>query len=464
VNPLRSVGARLSLALAVLVAGALGLVYAVVVPSLERNLVNSKLAQLKRSEPLIRRTYRLIDPDFAGTAAADTNARVVVYRPLSSTTLTIIADSSGGQSSGPLEDDPLALAALRTLTVHAGTVKRAEARFAERAIPMSTGEIVLLSVPLADVLANVHLVQRRVVEAGVLALLASVAVGYGASWLFARRIRRLERAAERISGGAFDEPVVDPSADELGQLARAFDRMRRRLAQLDRARGEFIANASHELRTPLFALGGFLELLDDEELDETTRRDFLVTMREQVERLTKLATELLDLSRLDAGRIRVEREPVELDVLAGLLGDEFRAVARARGHELEVAAEPVAAVGDADRAHQIGSILLENALVHTPAGTRVTVRSRRRGSRAELAVEDDGPGIPPEHLENVFERFYRSDGAVAHGTGLGLSIARELAGLMDGTIEVESRPGRTVFRLVLDPAVAAGVPTPVEAL
>jgi signal transduction histidine kinase len=464
VNPLRSVGARLSLALAVLVAGALGLVYAVVVPSLERNLVNSKLAQLKRSEPLIRRTYRLIDPDFAGTAAADTNARVVVYRPLSSTTLTIIADSSGGQSSGPLEDDPLALAALRTLTVHAGTVKRAESRFAERAIPMSTGEIVLLSVPLADVLANVHLVQRRVVEAGVLALLASVAVGYGASWLFARRIRRLERAAERISGGAFDEPVVDPSADELGQLARAFDRMRRRLAQLDRARGEFIANASHELRTPLFALGGFLELLDDEELDETTRRDFLVTMREQVERLTKLATELLDLSRLDAGRIRVEREPVELDVLAGLLGDEFRAVARARGHELEVAAEPVAAVGDADRAHQIGSILLENALVHTPAGTRVTVRSRRRGSRAELAVEDDGPGIPPEHLENVFERFYRSDGAVAHGTGLGLSIARELAGLMDGTIEVESRPGRTVFRLVLDPAVAAGVPTPVEAL
>jgi signal transduction histidine kinase len=464
VNPLRSVGARLSLALAVLVAGALGLVYAVVVPSLERNLVDSKLAQLKRSEPLIRRTYRLIDPDFAATAAADTNARVVVYRPLSSTTLTIIADSSGGQSSGPLEDDPLALAALRTLTVHGGTVKHGESRFAERAIPMSTGEIVLLSVPLADVLANVHLVQRRLVEAGLLALLASVAVGYGASWLFARRIRRLERAAERISGGSFDEPVVDPSADELGQLARAFDRMRRRLAQLDRARGEFIANASHELRTPLFALGGFLELLDDEELDEATRRDFLLTMREQVERLTKLATELLDLSRLDAGRIRVEREPVELDVLAGLLGDEFRAVARAREHELEVSAEPVAGVGDADRAHQIGSILLENALVHTPAGTRVVVRSRRRGSRAELAVEDDGPGIPREHLENVFERFYRSDGAVAHGTGLGLSIARELAGLMDGTIEVESRPGRTVFRLVLAPAVAARVPKPVEAL
>ena len=172
--------------------------------------------------------------------------------------------------------------------------------------------VALLSAPLRDPLANVHTVQRRLVEAGVLALLLALGVGYGAAFLFARRIRRLEAAAERIAAGKFDEPVVDRSTDELGQLARAFDRMRLRLAQLERARREFIGNASHELRTPLFSLRGFLELLTDEELDEATRAEFLETMREQVDRLQRLAEDLLDLTRLDAGRMHIERQRVDL--------------------------------------------------------------------------------------------------------------------------------------------------------
>src|SRR5439155_9167188 len=133
---------------------------------------------------------------------------------------------------------------------------------------------------------------------------------------FAGRIRRLERAADRIAAGDFEQPVDDRARDELGQLAAAFERMRRRLARLDDARRAFIANASHELRTPIFSLGGFLELLQDEELDEPTRREFLATMTEQIERLTKLATDLLDLSRLDAGRLRLDVEPVDLRELA----------------------------------------------------------------------------------------------------------------------------------------------------
>src|SRR5581483_7745830 len=101
----------------------------------------------------------------------------------------------------------------------------------------------------------------------------AVLLGYVGASMFTRRIRRLEVAAERIAAGDFSEPVIDPGSDELGQLARTFERMRLRLATLDRARGEFIANASHELRTPLFSLGGFLELLDDPDLDESTRQE-----------------------------------------------------------------------------------------------------------------------------------------------------------------------------------------------
>jgi signal transduction histidine kinase len=319
-----------------------------------------------------------------------------------------------------------------------------------------SGIVLLLSASLHDALANVHLVQRRLLLAGLAALGASLLVGYGAASLFARRVRRLERAADRIAGGRFDEPIEDSTPDELGELARAFERMRLRLAQLDHARREFIANASHELRTPLFSLGGFLELLAEEDLDAETRAEFLETMREQVDRLTALATDLLDLSRVDAGRLRLEREPLDLAEVAQELVDEFHALARRGGQTLELETDGAApALGDPVRALRIGRALLENALRHTPEGTSIVVRAAVDGDRSALEVEDDGPGIPADHADQVFERFYRIEGARASGSGLGLAIARELAELMDGRLELESRPGRTVFRLALPAAAEA---------
>jgi two-component system OmpR family sensor kinase len=239
--------------------------------------------------------------------------------------------------------------------------------------------------------------------------------------------------------------------------------MRVRLAQLDDARRAFVANASHELRTPLFSLAGFLELLDDEELDEPTRREFLASMREQVDRLTKLASDLLDLTRLDAGRLTVEREPVDLAALAADLVEEFGPLAASTDHALTVLVDgPVVAEADELRSLQLGRILVENALLHTPPGTPVTVRALERDGRVALEVEDAGAGIPAGQREQLFERFFRLGGTRASGSGLGLAIARELAGLMDGAIELESEPGRTVFSLILPAAdVPAGMPEPV---
>jgi signal transduction histidine kinase len=275
-------------------------------------------------------------------------------------------------------------------------------------------------------------------------------VGFALARIFARRIRRLERAAERIAGGRFDEPVVDRGADELGELALAFDEMRKRLSALERARREFIANASHELRTPIFALGGHLELLTDEDVDAATRREFLEEMRLQVERLTKLATDLLDLSRLDAGRLRIELAPVDLSEIAGSLVGEFGGVGRGSDHVLATDAGVDAfALADEERVRQIGRILLENAIVHTPAGTEVRVSVDADDASAKLRIEDDGAGIAAEDQEQIFDRFFRSAGTVKPGSGLGLAIARELAEVMGGEIELDSRPGRTVFALRL---------------
>jgi two-component system OmpR family sensor kinase len=459
-NALRGVGARLSLALLLVVAAALGIVYVALVPLVERNLVDAKVDQLVQSAGIFGpRVPESVEQwqIFVENVAPSVNARVLIVDVLPEADAAVVlpfADSQevlGAQS--PVVDE-LAVRALESLEPQGAQVGEGDNAYAEAAVAFGEGTFVLvLRAPLGDTLENVQLVRRRLLIAGFLALVFSLAVGYGAAYLFARRLRRLERAADRISSGRFDEPIEDAGHDEVGQLAAAFDRMRQRLAGLERARREFIANASHELRTPLFSLGGFLELLDVEELDERTRREFVATAREQVQRLTKLATDLLDLSRLDAGRVRLEHVPLDLGSVARSITEEFEAVAQARNHpiEMEVDGSP-RGVGDEQRTIQIGRILLENALLHTPPGTRVRVSAAQENGRAVLAVEDAGPGIPTGQEEHVFERFYRVDGAVASGSGLGLAIARELAELMGGTIELESQPGSTTFRLALPSA------------
>jgi signal transduction histidine kinase len=460
VNPLRNVGARLGLALAVVVAAALGLTDLIVVPSLERNLIDAKLGQLRDAAPTVAREVFLSSTftldDTLQSAAASSDARVIYYTVLTRNPpkLTVYADSNP-ITAADVQDDPVALRAFEQGVLQTGTTNSGGKRFAEAAYPIADQYVVLLRASLHDSLRSVNLVRHRLLIAGLIALAASLAVGYLAASLFARRIRRLERAADQIAGGDFGEAVADHGKDELGQLAAAFERMRQRLAQLEHARREFIANASHELRTPLFSLGGFLELLADEDLDSKTRAEFMATMREQVDRLTKLATELLDLSRLDAGRLTVEHEPVDLAAVADTLVEEFRGLARASGHDLAVEADGEAvALGDEERALQIGRILVENAIVHTPPQTAVRLRTAHRDSAVLLTVEDEGAGIPPEHTAQVFERFYRIDGSKASGSGLGLAIAKELAELMGGAMELHVIPGRTIFALVLPTAMS----------
>src|SRR5262249_55345932 len=204
------------------------------------------------------------------------------------------------------------------------------------------------------------------------------------------------------AGGGSAGPVGDDAPDELGQLARAFERMRMQLASLDRARRDFIANASHELRTPLFSVGGFLELLTSEELDADTRSEFLNETRGQVSRLQKLATDLLDLSRLDAGRLAVTRESFDLGAAGELLATEFGPRALATDHRLEVDVRGnTLALADEERVLQVGRVLVDNALVHTPAGTAVSIVVESDNANARLSVADDGPGIPKEAQPHV---------------------------------------------------------------
>jgi len=457
----------LAVALLLIVGGSLGGAYLMVVPSLERRLVDERLDELQRDAEATAYSYTRADArgDFAEPLAVDsfataasllTNSRVVVFQVFGTEPLSLQTFADSAATAGRISEDSVSLETARETRVARGRVDRGGKPFAEVAVPLVSGNVLLLSAPIEDQLATVRVVKRRMLYATGVALAIAAILGSAAATLHARRIRRLERAANRIAKGEFDEPVVDLGDDELGELAAAFERMRVQLAQLDTARKEFVANASHELRTPLFSLAGFLELMADEDLDEETRAGFLATTREQVDRLTKLAADLLDLSRIDAGRLRVEQEEVVLGDVARALVDELLPLAEATGHRLALETDAEAwALADEERVLQIGRALAGNALAHTPSGTEIVVTAGLRGDRALFAVSDDGPGIPREHAERIFDRFYRVEGPHASGSGLGLAIARELAERMGGSVELASVPGRTTFTLMLPSAAVA---------
>jgi signal transduction histidine kinase len=292
----------------------------------------------------------------------------------------------------------------------------------------------------------------QILVGGLVALALAFAIGFYCAHLVGRRVKRIEEAARKVADGDFATRIPVDSSGQLGQLARTFNEMQRRLYELDSARKQFIANASHELRTPIFSLGGFVELLEEEDPSPEERAEFVRTMRQQIDRLTKLTADLLDLSQLDAGGIVMEASEVDLCVLAREVAREFGPRADRRGSQLELrtTGAAVTAVADPERVRQILRILLDNALTHTPEGTAVTVTTYSSNRRAELTVSDEGTGIPQRVQSRIFERFYTADSA--GGSGLGLAIARELTQRMGGRIALASSKRFTAFTLDLPPA------------
>jgi signal transduction histidine kinase len=322
--------------------------------------------------------------------------------------------------------------------------------------------IYIYTVAIGGSASGLSSVKGQIVIGGLLAVVIAAGIGIYYARLAGANIRQLEDAARKVADGNFETPIPISSAGQLGQLARTFNEMQRRLAELDSARKQFIANASHELRTPIFSLGGFVELLEEEDPSPEERAEFVHTMREQIVRLTKLTADLLDLSQLDAGAVAMKSNNVDLGSLAREVAREFGPRADRRGSRLELRTPdlPVIASADPDRVRQVIRILLDNALTHTPEGTKVTVTTYSVNRRAELTVSDDGPGIPRRVHSRIFERFYTADSA--GGSGLGLAIARELAQRMEGRVAIASSKRFTAFTLDL-PHSRTGVATPTAA-
>ena len=268
-------------------------------------------------------------------------------------------------------------------------------------------------------------------------------------------LREMSDAARAMAKGDYERRVTATSRDEVGSLARAFNKMAGELAETDRFRRDIVANVSHELRTPITALQAALENLVDEvePPDPATLR----TMLAQVERLGRLVTQLLDLSRLESGAVPLARAPFDVEpVLEHAVREQQL---HAPGVDVSVVVETpgLTADGDPERVHQVVANLLENAVRYSPRGGRVEVRARHSAEPPGVTIEvlDEGPGIPETERGRIFERFYRADTARASsngGAGLGLAIAQWIVDLHGGEIRPERRAPHGCRMVVTLPA------------
>jgi two-component system OmpR family sensor kinase len=465
---LRSLRNRLAVAFGLIVLGAIGTIYLTVTPRLEERLRDQKLDRLQADARRYVDGERgwaasydgedeiVLPKSRVNSAAAALSAEVLVLDLLSSGPSSVFASADSAPDGGINENDvtSLALEAVSAGRPVASTLSTGAGSQAVVAYPLIQDEkvegVAVFADTLDEVEGSVDLIRRQILLSGGIALAVALLAGYLVARALSLRVGRLEQAARKVAAGDFSNPIRADSDDELGQLAAAFDDMQNQLARLDRARKQFIASASHELRTPIFSLGGFLELLADEDLDEETRRQFLDQLRGQVDRMRKLATELLDLSRLEAGALELRPEQTDVGQLAREVAGEFTPAAQR--HEsrvrLDLPDEPIELECDPERLAQVLRILLDNALVHTPAGTGVRVSAARRNGHVRLEVSDLGLGIKRQNMPHIFEPFFTSNEEV-QGAGLGLAIARELAERMQGHLTVRSVPGSTTFSLVL---------------
>jgi signal transduction histidine kinase len=265
-------------------------------------------------------------------------------------------------------------------------------------------------------------------------------------------LRDMAQAASRMSRGDYRRVEVR-SRDEVGRLAVAFNQMAGELEGVERLRRDLVANVSHELKTPISAIRARLEnLLDGVEEPNPA---LLAVMVQQSERLSRLVEQLLDLSKLESGDVPLELEPVALGPLVQQVASEVAVARTDRGIEFrnEVPDDLAPVEADRERIHQVLFNLLDNAYRFISPGGVVTVRAVRENGTCEVTVEDDGPGVPPEHLPLIFERFYRVDPSRSRedgGTGIGLAISRSVVEAHGGRIWAESEQGHGArFRFTL---------------
>ena len=408
--------------------------------------------------------------------AGDSGSRVAILDPQGA----VVADSvyAFGQAPNQLAEPEVraALQGIEPRSRRIDPLTDEETLFV--AAPIQVGDrvlgIVQISRPVEQVAAAIHPLLASLAAAGLAALAMAVLAGIGLSRRLTRPVRRLEDAALAMAGGDLEQQVPVETPDELGELAIAFNFMVREVRATLAQQRAFVANASHELRTPITNIKLRSEaLLGGAAGDALVRDRYLADIDREADRLGRLAGALLDLSRLDengADRAAVQPTP-SLPLLRQVIeGIAPRAQQAGQALVANLPEDLPAVLAPAEDLEAIVVNLLDNALKYTPAGGVVKIDALAIGDTLRLCIEDNGPGIPAEDLDHIFDRFYRVDKArsrqthqtgerAGSGAGLGLSIVRSLVEIYGGSIQVASIFGRGAsFTVLLPAAPSPGAP------
>lgn len=318
------------------------------------------------------------------------------------------------------------------------------------------GGYLRLALPAGEGRALDSQVQTIVWIIGAVVVLMVALVSFHLADRITRPIKHIADTAHQITAGRLDIRASAASGDEIASLAAAINGMAERLGndierlrKLERVRSEFLANVSHELRTPIFSITGFLETLMDGAVDDpAVNRDFLGKAHRHAERLNTLLNDLIEISRIESGEMKMSFRWFPLNEFLVAITDDLRPLADRKGISLTVELPAVADLlvyGDRDRLKQVMVNLVENAVKYTEEDGTVSVGVGVEKDAVSIAVADTGIGIPAEHHARIFERFYRVDkdrSREVGGTGLGLAIVKHIVEAHGGTIVVQSEPGK----------------------
>jgi signal transduction histidine kinase len=300
------------------------------------------------------------------------------------------------------------------------------------------------TVPLLTILTD-ELMLPVVLAAG-FALIVSLLVAFWLARWVGNPLQEIVDTSHRMPSAEV-KAVTPRGPREVQELAQAFNSMNRRVQNSQQSQRAFVANVSHELKTPLTSVQGFAQaILDGTASTPDAQRQATQVIYNESARMHRMVLDLLDLARLDAGTLDLQRVPVDLVALLNSIAERFSPQAHTAGVTIRVEAETLPPItGDGDRLAQVFTNLIDNALKFTPAGGSITLRATAAGSTVRVEVTDTGAGISSEAQVHIFERFFQADpsrpGGARHGAGLGLAIVKEIVAAHGGTIIIRSELG-----------------------
>ena len=444
-----SIRGRLWLSYAALIVAALAILSAVIAVFLLRNpfIYRQTFVRLEAAESLLLRGTR--SPGKIDLVAQALDVRVLVFSPAG----MLLSDTSADEG------------ALRT-PVQERRFRRFEAikdangdAWLHSRTRLPDGSWLLVAAPRPRLLPVLDTLKdelwRPMTQGALIALLLALILAYLLARWIADPLQQLVGAARSVAATTSrpadgrTEYVSERGPHEVRELTRAFNAMLRRVEASQKSQKEFVANVSHELKTPLTSIQGFSQAIMDGTADSPdSRHQAAEIIHDEAARMHRMAVDLLELARLDAGTAELKNAPVELGALLAGVQERLRPMAVASGVTLEflLADDLPTVAGDGDGLARVFTNLLDNALKFTPRGGRVSVNAQRDRGEAQITIADTGRGISPHDIPRIFDRFYQADsarrGGEGHGAGLGLAIAREMTEAHGGRISVRSALGQ----------------------